>query len=415
MKIGNNAHLTYCTNIHKGETWPDTFKSMQDHCIAVKNALSPEQPFGIGLRLSNTASIELLQDDHLSKFKTWLDEHDMYVFTMNGFPYGSFHDETVKDKVHSPDWTTQERVDYTSRLFTILAQLLPDDMEGGISTSPLSYRYWHTTNDALDLVKEKSTEHFVSVVEMLVKLNAATGKMMHLDIEPEPDGMLESSDEYIAYFKDYLLQSGAIRLSEILGCSAEQAREYMKKHVQLCYDVCHFAVNYERACDVIQKMADNELLIGKIQISAALKCSAADNVLIADQQACLRTFDEPTYLHQAVMRRADGGLTRFRDLGYGIAAMSSAEFRELRTHFNVPLFTDHYHLLEATQNDIVEALQYWNERPYTAHLEVETYTWEVLPAELQKDLSTSIERELAWVRDQLIYEKHHAKNETPVL
>ena len=137
------GHLTYCTNIHPGETWTDHFAHLKEHVPGIKQAISPNQPFGIGLRLSNTASLELRNKENLRGFQQWLNEEDCYVFTMNGFPYGGFHKTIVKDKVHEPDWTTAERVQYTNRLAQILAALLPDGMEGGISTSPLSYRYWH--------------------------------------------------------------------------------------------------------------------------------------------------------------------------------------------------------------------------------------------------------------------------------
>ena len=134
------GQLTYCSNIHPGESWEDHFAQLQQHVPLIKARVNPDGRFGIGLRLSNTASLELKNEETLSSFIEWLNENDCYVFTMNGFPYGSFHNTIVKDKVHAPDWTTQDRVDYTIRLAEILSKLLPKDMEGGISTSPLSYR-----------------------------------------------------------------------------------------------------------------------------------------------------------------------------------------------------------------------------------------------------------------------------------
>ncbi|MBO9684737.1 MAG: xylose isomerase, partial [Flavisolibacter sp.] len=100
------GHLTYCTNIHPGETWADHFAQLKEQVPGIKKAISPDQSFGIGLRLSNTASLELRKEENLKEFQQWLKEQDCYVFTMNGFPYGGFHNTTVKDKVHQPDWTT---------------------------------------------------------------------------------------------------------------------------------------------------------------------------------------------------------------------------------------------------------------------------------------------------------------------
>ena len=136
------GHLTYCTNIHPGENWGDHFAQLKKFIPAIKQQVSPDQPFGIGLRLANTASLELSKEEQLTAFQQWLKEEDCYVFTMNGFPYGGFHNVVVKDQVHAPDWTSADRVAYTIRLFRLLAALLPAGMEGGISTNPLTYKYW---------------------------------------------------------------------------------------------------------------------------------------------------------------------------------------------------------------------------------------------------------------------------------
>jgi hypothetical protein len=401
MLISQNGHLSYCTNIHAGESWDAVFKSIVDYCVPIKKKVSPYESFGIGLRLSYQAATELLLNGNLLMFKVWLLQNEMYVFTINGFPYGNFHDEAVKDKVHLPDWTSNERLSYTQLLFTILCELLPSGMEGGISTSPLSYKHWHTTEAELNQVKQKATENLVAVVAQLVKLHEARDKKMHLNIEPEPDGVIENSDEYITFFEEYLLKEGASLLASTLMCSNSQAQEYMRTHIQLCYDVCHFAVGFEKSEEVLQKMEKYGLKIGKLQISAALKCKASDVVPITDLQQCLRIFDEPTYLHQAVIKTIGGELLKFNDLGEGIDAMSRNDFDELRTHFHVPIFVEDFQLLQSTQNEIINILKSWCEKEFTKHLEIETYTWQVLPSHLQTDLTESIGRELEWVMNTI--------------
>ncbi len=401
MRIINQGHLGYCTNIHAGESWQEVFKSLQEHCPPLKHVLSPQAPFGIGLRLSNRASVELLEEDRLKAFSNWLEQNGLYVFTMNGFPYGNFHGSKVKDQVHTPDWTTPERLAYTKRLFTILAALLPGGMEGGVSTSPLSYKYWHNAGAARESVRQTSMQHMVTLVAYLVRIKQESGCCMHLDIEPEPDGMLETCEEYITFFRDHLLEDGAIQLAKDLGVTAAEAQDHIRLHIQLCYDVCHFAVGFEKPQDVIESLARHGLLTGKIQISAALKCSAGSNVPVNTQQACLETFDEPVYLHQAVVKTRDGELHRYRDLGEGIRAMGRPDFEEIRTHFHVPVFTPGFRLLTSTQDEISDVLQLWRTTPFTAHLEVETYTWDVLPGELRTGMTRSIERELQWVLDSL--------------
>lgn len=397
MLISPSGHLSYCTNIHAGESWEAVFKSIATYCVPLKKKVSQDAPFGIGLRLSYQAASELMLDDNLQTFKEWLLQNEMYIFTMNGFPYGNFHNEQVKDKVHLPDWTSNDRLHYTQLLFTILSELLPSGIEGGISTSPLSYKHWFTTEASLIEAKQIAVKQLVAIVAQLVAFYENKNIMMHLDIEPEPDGIIENSDEYIAFFEDYLLTEGALLLASELSCSLSQAQEHMRNHIQLCYDVCHFAIGFEESEDVIQKMEKHGLKIGKLQISAALKCTASVNTPIYELQECLRTFDEPTYLHQAVIKTTNNELLKFNDLKNGIEAMKRSDFKELRTHFHVPIFIEDYQLLQSTQNDIIAILQNWRKKEFTKHLEVETYTWQVLPAHLQTDLAKSIERELKWV------------------
>lgn len=142
MKLAN-VHISYCSNIHPGESWQDHFQELKANLPSIKAAVAPNQSFGFGLRLAAEAAEELSEASNFAVFAAWLKEHDLYVFTMNGFPYGDFHIKEVKDQVHAPDWTTEERFLYTKKLFDILSQLLPENEEGGISTSPLSYRFWH--------------------------------------------------------------------------------------------------------------------------------------------------------------------------------------------------------------------------------------------------------------------------------
>ncbi|TMU56538.1 metabolite traffic protein EboE [Flagellimonas algicola] len=401
MQIEQNAHLTYCTNIHPGESWEEVFASLQTYGLEVKNKVSNNQAFGIGLRLSRRSAEELIQGNQLDHFKSWLDAHNLYVFTMNGFPYGDFHHVTVKDQVHTPDWTTADRVVYTKSLVKILAHLLPEGMEGGISTSPLSYKYWFKTNEQIEEVKNKATLSLMSVVEDLVRIKNQQGKTIHIDIEPEPDGVLENTQEVISFYQDHLLKTGVVVLQEKLKCSQSDARKHILDHIQICYDVCHFSLAYEEPKDVMAQFQEQGIKVGKIQISAALKSRRSPDISIKEQQDCLQQFDEPVYLHQAVVQREDGNLDRYPDLQEGIHAMTSENFKELRAHFHIPIFIPDFQVLESTQNDIVKALKLWQEISYSSHLEVETYTWTILPEHLQTDITSSIVRELQWVLKQL--------------
>ena len=396
MEFQPNSHLSYCSNIHPGESWQDTFSNLKTHIPVIKQQVSPDQPFGIGLRLSNEASSDLAKPEQLEALKSWLKEADCYVFTMNGFPFGGFHDQVIKDKVHAPDWSTPDRLAYTKRLADILAQLLPEGVIGGISTSPLSYRWWHQQED-FDQVKTTCTTQLMDLVIHLQKLKQQTGKSIHIDMEPEPDGLLETGQEFIDYYQKFLLGEQLSTITEAFACSKEEAKIKLKEHIQLCYDICHYAVEYEEAAPSVEQLKTLNIPVGKIQISAALKArlgTISDRMSIKED---LQNFVEPNYLHQAVLKQRDGALTRFKDLDIALKEIDNDQFTELRTHYHVPLFTETYGNLKSTQDEIVNLLSIWKEKPFCSHLEVETYTWGVLPSALKKDIDASIIRELEWV------------------
>ncbi len=399
MRILNESHLTYCTNIHPGETWAEVQQSMR-YVLEVREELGVMGPFGIGLRLSAQAARELARPQVLSAYQAWLAQNSCYVFTMNGFPYGEFHGERVKDQVHHPDWTTRERVDYTLQLFDILAQLLPDGMEGGISTSPLSYRPWHATPEAHAATTEASVLRMMEIVLHLVRIKESTGKVLHLDIEPEPDGMVENSHEFITFFNHEVLTKGLDWLHYHLPTTRSRAEAAIREHLRLCYDICHFAVAFETPAEVLQTLEDNDIRIGKLQISAALKADLRKHDA-ATVKAALAPYAEPIYLHQATLRCAEREVVAFPDLAPALAALNDPLNDELRTHFHVPIYTNSYGVLQSTNDAIVETLRLWQANPFTPHLEVETYTWEVLPDHQRLTLTDSIARELKWVLQNL--------------
>ncbi len=400
--IKDGIHLTYCTNIHPGESWKETFDNLQFHIPKIKKELAPDQPLGIGLRLSNEASLDLAKADKLQEFKAWLADNQVYTFTFNGFPYGGFHRQVVKDSVHHPDWTTADRRDYTIRLFEILAELLPDGMDGGISTSPLSYKFWHGGEEKLGQARRTSTRHMVEVAIKLYEISQREGRVLHLDIEPEPDGLLENTRDVLDFYRNWLLPLGKEIFAEKYNLSEEEADIALKEHIRICYDVCHFAVVYEKPAEVFAAFEAEGIKIGKIQISAALKVDLPQGKEEKEAvRKLLLPFEESTYLHQVVARQKDGNLVAYNDLSPALDTLMKTEAEEWRVHFHVPVFLAEYGQLSSTQEAIVEVLNILQSSKVTNHLEVETYTWEVLPEDVNLDLTHSIIRELQWVTEKM--------------
>ncbi len=396
-------HLSYCSNIHPGESWEATFENLKRYIPEIKNNLQHAAPFGIGLRLSDEASRTLEKPSELQAFHEWLDSENAYVFTLNGFPYGGFHRQVVKEKVHVPDWTTHQRKEYTIRSFRILSKLLPSGMDGGISTSPISYRHWFNSSQELEVAMEVATLNLLEVVEELIKLYRETGKVLHVDIEPEPDGILENSDEMIWFFNEWLLKMGREWVSDRFDITLAEAEQALKTHVRVCYDVCHFAIMYEDPTQVFEKFRENGIQVGKIQLSAALKLDLRNH---DDRDGLLNKllpFAESTYLHQVVGKKANGQLKSYPDLPEALEVLKTTNDQEWRIHFHVPVFLDNYGNLLSTQSSISLVLNEIKHNPsLTKHLEVETYTWEVLPESTKLSLGESISRELNWVIRNLI-------------
>ncbi|MEH2058338.1 MAG: metabolite traffic protein EboE [Nostoc sp.] len=405
MKIttNNNFHLTYCSNIHPGESWLEVFANLEKYITELKLRLSPTEAFGIGLRLADVAAKELLQNNNLAQFQDWLTQQDLYVFTLNGFPYGGFHRQVVKDQVYAPDWCTQERVNYTLNLVEILATLLPEGLDGGISTLPLSYKPWWVKYQVpFERVLKKSCLNIALVVVEMIRISEETGKILHIDLEPEPDGLIENTSEIIDFYQNWLLPIGGNYLSEKLNIEQSLAEIKLLEHVRVCYDTCHFSVEYEQPNSVFTRLQSSGIKIGKIQISAAIQVKIPAEVekrsLIVER---LRPFAESTYLHQVIERRSDGTLHHYPDLITALPHLEQSLAEEWRTHFHVPIFIHDYQILQSTQDDIATVLHLLQTNNACQYLEIETYTWDVLPSEMKIDLLTSIQREYEWVLKEL--------------
>lgn len=395
MRFGT-YHLTYCLNVHSGITLAEVEQNIADYVMPLKARLSPDAPFGVGLRLAGKASEEALDGDNLSALRELLESNDLYVFTMNGFPYGPFHGTKVKADVHAPHWDDPERLAYTKRLIDVLAELLPEGLDGGISTNPFGYRPLIKADE--DSVWRTFVERMVDVAEYLSIVQQHTGKPIHLDIEPEPDGLIGNCVELIAFFKKWLLPKGVPMLAERLQVSEDTARIALLDHIQVCFDTCHAAVSYEDPEDILNRFAQSGIKVGKIQVSSAVKVDLEDEpAQRSTQAASIREFDEPVYLHQVIQRNIDGSLTAFQDLPEALPNIEKPHAKEWRIHFHVPVFLEHFGIFGSTQETIVQAFEVLNNRDITNHLEIETYTWDVLPEHLKLPIDQSIEREYQWV------------------
>lgn len=391
--------LTYCTNIHPGETWPEVRGVLERSVPAVRQAVAPRERFGVGLRLAAAAADALGAPDELASLRRLLAERELYVFTINGFPYGAFHGTRVKDAVYAPDWRSPERGRYSTVLAELLAVLLPDDCAyGSVSTVPGAFRPTAASPEAFDAIAEGVIAH----VAALVALEERSGRRIRLALEPEPWCVFERVADTIAFFDERLFSPGAARtLARISGRSEAECGAALRRHLGVCFDACHMAVEFEDPEDAMARFAAAGIDLVKVQISAGMvaRFGGADDAAV---RTALAAFADDVYLHQ-VVERGPGGLRRWLDLPEALASeLRSDGPREWRVHFHVPLFRTALGVLGSTQAWVAGLLAALRRDAYAGHLEVETYTWDVLPPDYRAEpVETAIARELGWVMEQL--------------
>lgn len=391
----NDAQLTYCTNVHPGETLPAVRAVLQQHVPAVKQALglAPGQSFGLGLRLAAAAADALDDPAELALFKAELEAAGLYCFTLNGFPYGAFHATRVKERVYLPDWQAPERVRYTQVLARVLGELLPLGVNGSISTVPGCFKPYANGADA----QGQMANAMIDVVAMLVDIARSRGRHITLALEPEPECFLETTDDAVTFFERHLLSRAAReRLAVAADIEPAEAERALRRHLGVCLDTCHASVEFESPLGAWRKLGAAGIAVPKVQISAGLRLAEAT----PERLTALQAFSDEVYLHQTVVQ-CQGELSRYVDLPQAFAEAPTAG-AEWRVHFHVPIFLRELGAFESTQDDLIPLLGELATVPDCPHLEVETYTWDVLPEAFHSvSVEQAIARELRFVQDTL--------------
>ena len=395
-QLSGNVHLTYCTNIHAGQSWQDIRASLDEYVPAIKSTVAPSQPMGIGLRLSGEAAAVARQPEALASFRDQLSVLGAYVFTINAFPFGPFHGVRVKEDVYLPDWRDRERVAFTANSAAVLAGILPDGIEGSISTVPGAFKPNGRSSEAVAAM----ARNLMMAVADLVDLKRRTGKHIALALEPEPCCFLETTDESIAFFEGALFKPETLdMLGGITGVGRSEAEILLRRHLGICYDVCHGSVEYEDTVAALDRLLAAGIAIPKIQLSAAMRIPAMTKGLI---DAVMR-YNDGVYLHQSIVRSGDN-LSRHVDLPDAVTAFGAGQADgEWRIHCHVPVFLADLGEISSTRSDLVATLAALRQRTRSSHLEVETYTWDVLPDDVRTgSKSADIAREIAFCRQELV-------------
>ncbi len=371
--------LSYCTNVHPGRTVAEVEEGLDRFTLPIKQNYGSE--LAAGLWLAAPVIRELEQSpDALPRFAGGLQQRGLRCYTLNAFPYGDFHSARVKENVYLPDWTKPERLDYTLACARCLAAFLLEGTDGSISTVPLGFKPFEHPAD----FAQHCADQLVGLARQLSRLHEETGRLIRLAIEPEPFCVIETTAETIQFFeqlRQHAADAGAL--------------DVVKTHLGVCYDVCHQAVEFEDVAASIRSLVAADIRINKVHITCAIEIPVPGQH--PEALAALSRYVEPRYLHQTFARTATGSVIRYVDLDLPLATNPAPEFRDAsmwRVHFHVPVDAEQLGPLGTTRGELKRALAVIPELDYAPHLEVETYTWEVLPGGGSPNIVDGFTREL---------------------
>lgn len=371
--------LTYCTNVHPGETLAEVERSLERFAVPLRRSLvpdvfPPDPPFPLGLYLSAASARELRDRERLARFREFLEERRLRVVTLNCFPYGGFHAERVKLEVYRPTWLEDARVEFTIDAARALASLLPPGAVAAISTLPGSCKQFGHG----DSIQRAIAANLGRVAAALAKVRAETGREIVLSLEPEPFATLATVTEAVAFLREHAFGPAGLEAIVAAGIARPAAETELRRHLGLCIDTCHLAVEFEEPAGVLEVVSQAGIRVGKVQLSSALVVDGPGIGSVGRTE--LARFAEPRYLHQVCGRTAEDRLERFLDLPEFLECPDS--FDEARVHFHVPIERERIGPLRTSRPILAATCEEALRRRVTDLFEVETYTFPLLPGPL---------------------------------
>ncbi len=382
-------HLTYCSNLHPIEEFEDLLDVAENFWpLLAEKIKKPEEDsgFDLGIWLSQKALSTAPQHDpkyevllsHLKKFNG-------QVLTANAFPMGNFHSESVKESVYLPDWQSEERLEYSKLVAESLSRLPCQSRRQTMSTSPGSFKAFPQVDKTL------IAQNLRNMAEYLAQLEKESGRYIVLAIEPEPGCTFETTAEFIAFYDDQLLgHHGAIEAQ-------------IRRHIGICFDCCHQSIQFEDPKESLRSLRSAGIPIAKVQLSSALEIARPYENPQGLRE--LSAFSEDRYLHQVIAQTESGETQYFGDLPDFLKVAADRRDVSARIHFHVPIFLEEIGSLKTTQRDLKDTLQEVIDFQDCEHLEIETYSWSVMPERRgqvasPESLLKDITREYEWVQQQ---------------
>lgn len=377
--------IGYCTNVHAGTSLEEVRSNLARYSAPVRQTLAPDGDLNVGLWLAHDTAVELIDTNGIPAFRDWLIEQRLHPYTLNGFPFGNFHQEVVKHEVYRPTWADRARLEYTQQLATIQSILLADKSHGTISTLPLGW-----PDPKLDeSFTDACARHLIELACFLADLKDRSGKSIRVCIEPEPGCIFDTAGDLTEFFARQLMNS--------------PHEERVREHLGVCHDICHSAVMFESQQSAVEAYLQAGIVVGKVQVSSAVEADfeGLEEADARQRLDRLSEFCEPRYLHQTTIQSRDG-VRFYEDLPLALKVEGDQPKGKWRVHFHVPVFQDTYDGVGSTQSAIPELLGVLHRHQLQPQLEIETYAWHVLPDRYQDEsLVDSLVREIQWLDQQL--------------
>ncbi|MEC5199236.1 sugar phosphate isomerase/epimerase [Arthrobacter sp. PL16] len=365
--------LSYCTNVHPAEDLDGVIRQLHEYSGPIRRTAGLDT-LGVGLWLPAELAAQLAGSaEDRAALHDVLSAEGLQLHTINAFPFGGFHNEVVKLEVYKPTWAERERLDYTLDCAEVLAALLPEDTAGSISTLPLAWREPWTRQDDDD-----ATAAFAELSSRLRDLRERTGRTVRVAVEPEPGCVLDTVADVVGWLGDRIHR----------GIDPE--------FIGLCVDTCHLAVSFADPADAVKEIDAAGLRVVKVQASAALHVTDPSDPAARE---ALEGFVEPRYLHQ-VRELQPTGVLAADDLPEALTDLPGEN--AWRVHFHVPLHHVPSAPLRTTVDVLVRTVAEVGQLPYgpEVHLDIETYTWSVLPG-ASVGIADGIAAEIAWAGSNL--------------
>ena len=410
------VRLGYCSNLHAGESVRAIRAGLEEFTLPLKQRLGVTGAFGVGLYLPAPAARHLASEEGSEDLAEWIafcGGEGIDPFTFNAFPYGDFQQDGLKEAVYEPLWSEIERGQYTFCVAQVAQALqagLPfSDPRSHISISTHPGAHVSQVDGTAGL--HACSRGLAAAVLSLVQTQREDAPPVVLSVEAEPWAIAGDSLALAEYLVVVAVRAAAL-LRDQGQVASNEAERLVAQHLGTCLDACHSAVEFETV-EAALRLAASQGPLGKLQYSSALRLRQP--AAHAPGQAALLGLDEARFLHQVNGRpkRVGQALLRAEDLpALRTALQDPAQAPawqacdEWRCHFHVPVDMPHFEGLETTRDyadkillGLLAAPETW--RTQELHVEIETYTWSVLPGVQEGSVLDGMQAEYEHVLDCL--------------